>query len=54
MVSYMGGEQVVGHYGIMGPIQVALGSATRYLTFELASRNIHVNTLLPKPILSRM
>jgi enoyl-[acyl-carrier protein] reductase I len=29
-VTYMGSEQVVEHYGLMGPVKAALESAVRY------------------------
>lgn len=52
-VSYMGGAEVVEHYGIMGPVKAALESVTRYLAAELGSCNIRVNALSPGAILTR-
>lgn len=52
-VSYMGGEEVVSRYGLMGPVKAALESVTRYLAAELGEKNIRVNALSPGPILTR-
>ncbi len=52
-VSYMGGTEVVPHYGLMGPVKAALESATRYLAAELGSRDIRVNALSPGAIPTR-
>ncbi len=52
-VSYLGSEEVVNHYGIMGPAKAALESVTRYLAAELGEKNIRVNALSPGPIRTR-
>ncbi len=52
-VSYMGSEQVVEHYGLMGPIKAALESTTRYLAAELGEKSIRVNALSPGAITTR-
>ncbi len=52
-VSYMGGEQVVENYGLMGPVKAALESATRYLAAELGEKNIRVNALSPGAMQTR-
>jgi len=52
-VSYMGGKEVVEHYGLMGPVKAALESATRYLAAELGVKNIRVNALSPGAIMTR-
>lgn len=52
-VSYMGGEQVVENYGLMGPVKAALESATRYLAAELGEKHIRVNALSPGAIQTR-
>lgn len=52
-VSYMGSEEVVEHYGLMGPVKAALESTTRYLAAELGAKNIRVNALSPGPIQTR-
>ncbi len=52
-VSYMGGTEVVEHYGLMGPVKAALESTTRYLAAELGQKNIRVNALSPGAIATR-
>lgn len=52
-ISYMGSDEVVEHYGIMGPVKAALESTTRYLAAELGKQNIRVNALSPGAIATR-
>lgn len=52
-VSYMGGDEVVQNYGLMGPVKAALEATTRYLAAELGEKNIRVNTLSPGAIPTR-
>jgi enoyl-[acyl-carrier protein] reductase I len=51
--SNYGGEQVVEHYNIMGPVKGALESVVKYLAVEMGPRRIRVNALSPGPILTR-
>ena len=51
--SYYGGEKVIPHYGLMGPVKSALESTVRYLAAELGPKNIRVNALSPGPIATR-
>lgn len=51
--SYYGGEKVIPHYGVMGPVKSALESTVRYLAAELGAKNIRVNALSPGPIATR-
>lgn len=51
--SYYGGEKVVEHYGIMGPVKAALEACVRYLAAELGQSHIRVNALSPGPIPTR-
>ncbi|MFP3595013.1 SDR family oxidoreductase, partial [Chryseobacterium sp. SIMBA_038] len=46
-MSYYGGEKVVDHYNIMGPVKAALEGTVRSLAVELGPRHIRVNALSP-------
>jgi enoyl-[acyl-carrier protein] reductase I len=52
-MSYLGADEVVSNYGVMGPVKAALESAVRYLAAELGPRGIRVNAVSPGPILTR-
>jgi enoyl-[acyl-carrier protein] reductase I len=52
-VTYMGSEQVVEHYGLMGPVKAALESAMRYLAVDLGDAHIRVNALSPSAMKTR-
>ncbi|NYT64427.1 enoyl-ACP reductase FabI [Alcaligenaceae bacterium] len=52
-MSYIGSEEVIPGYGIMGPVKAALESSVRYLALELGAAGIRVNTISPGPILTR-
>ena len=52
-VSYYGSEKVIKNYNLMGIAKSALESATRYIAYELGSKNIRVNVLSPGPIMTR-
>lgn len=49
-LSYIGSEQYVENYNIMGPAKAALESSVRYLAAELGPAGIRVNTLSAGPI----
>jgi enoyl-[acyl-carrier protein] reductase I len=49
-LSYIGSEQYVENYNIMGPAKAALESSVRYLAAELGRAGIRVNTLSAGPI----
>ncbi len=51
--TYLGGEKVVEHYGIMGPVKAALDGVVKYLAAEMGLKNIRVNALSPGPIATR-
>ena len=52
-VSFFGAEQVVPHYGVMGPVKAALEASVRYLAMDLGRRGIRVNAVSPGPIPTR-
>lgn len=52
-MSYIGSQEVVKHYGLMGPVKAALESTTRYLAAELGEKNIRVNALSPSAMKTR-
>jgi enoyl-[acyl-carrier protein] reductase I len=52
-MSYLGANEVVPHYGVMGPVKAALEAAVRYLATELGPRGIRVNAVSPGPIKTR-
>jgi len=52
-MSYLGANQVVENYGIMGPVKAALESATRYLAAELGPKGIRAHALSPGPLATR-
>jgi enoyl-[acyl-carrier protein] reductase I len=51
--TYYGGEKVVEHYGLMGPVKAALEGTVKYLAAELGEKKIRVNALSPGPIATR-
>jgi len=52
-MSYVGAEEVIPDYGIMGPVKAALEASTRYLASELGPKNIRVNAISPGPLATR-
>lgn len=52
-MSYLGADEAVPHYGLMGPVKAALQSLVRYMAMELGSANIRVHAVSPGPILTR-
>jgi enoyl-[acyl-carrier protein] reductase I len=51
--TYFGGEKVVKHYGVMGPVKAALEGIVKYLAAEMGEKKIRVNALSSGPILTR-
>lgn len=52
-MSYVGAEEVIPDYGVMGPVKAALESSTRYLATELGPKGIRVNAISPGPLATR-
>lgn len=52
-MSYLGAEEAVPHYGLMGPVKAALESMVRYMALELGPQRIRVHAVSPGPILTR-
>lgn len=52
-MSYLGAEEVVANYGLMGPVKAALESSVRYMAAELGPKGISVNAVSPGPIATR-
>ena len=51
--TYYGGEKVVEHYGIMGPVKAALEGTVKYLASDLGNKKIRVNAISPGPVATR-
>jgi enoyl-[acyl-carrier protein] reductase I len=51
--TFYGGEKVVPHYNLMGPVKAALEASVRVLAAELGSRRIRVNAVSPGPLGTR-
>src|SRR6478752_3201297 len=52
-MSYLGANEVVENYGIMGPVKAALESAVRYVATELGPKHIRVHAVSPGPLATR-
>ena len=52
-MSYIGAEEVIPDYGLMGPVKAALESTVRYLAAELGARGIRVNAVSSGPLVTR-
>ncbi|MEO7200313.1 MAG: enoyl-ACP reductase FabI [Dokdonella sp.] len=52
-LSYLGAEDAIANYGLMGPVKAALESVVRYLAVELGPRGIRVNAISPGPVATR-
>jgi enoyl-[acyl-carrier protein] reductase I len=52
-MSYLGAEEAVPNYGLMGPVKAALESLVRYLALELGPRRIRVHAVSPGPLPTR-
>lgn len=52
-MTYLGSEEVIPNYGLMGPVKAALESMVRYLAAELGHAGICVNAISPGPLATR-
>jgi enoyl-[acyl-carrier protein] reductase I len=52
-MSYLGANEVVENYGIMGPVKAALECAVRYMASELGPKGIRVHAISPGPLATR-
>lgn len=52
-MSYLGADEAVPHYGLMGPVKAALESLVRYMAMELGPSGLRVTAVSPGPILTR-
>ena len=52
-MTYLGADEAVPQYGLMGPVKAALESLVRYMAMELGPDNIRVHAVSPGPILTR-
>jgi enoyl-[acyl-carrier protein] reductase I len=52
-MSYLGADEVIGNYGIMGPVKAALECAVRYVAAELGPKGIRVHAVSPGPLATR-
>ena len=52
-MSYLGADEVIDNYGLMGPVKAALESSVRYMATELGPKGIRVNAVSPGPLATR-
>lgn len=52
-MTYLGADEAVAHYGIMGPVKAALESVVRYLATEMGPGGTRVHAISPGPIPTR-
>jgi len=52
-MSYIGADDAVPNYGLMGPVKAALESMVRYMALELGPQGIRVHAVSPGPMPTR-
>uniref|UniRef100_UPI001F14FE1C SDR family oxidoreductase n=1 Tax=Escherichia coli TaxID=562 RepID=UPI001F14FE1C len=52
-MSYLGAQEAIDGYALMGPVKAALESSVRYLADELGPHGIRVHTISPGPMPTR-
>ncbi|MBC3929093.1 MULTISPECIES: enoyl-ACP reductase FabI [unclassified Undibacterium] len=52
-MSYLGADEAVAHYGLMGPVKAALESLVRYLAMEMGQHGHRVHAMSPGPVPTR-
>lgn len=52
-MTYLGADEAVPNYGLMGPVKAALESMVRYMAMEMGPKGIRVHAVSPGPILTR-
>jgi enoyl-[acyl-carrier protein] reductase I len=52
-MTYIGADEAVPHYGLMGPVKAALESMVRYMALELGPQGIRVHAVSPGPLPTR-
>ena len=52
-MSFVGAQEVIPDYGLMGPVKAALEASVRYLAAELGPKDIRVNAVSPGPLATR-
>ena len=52
-MSYLGADEAVEHYGMMGPVKAALESVVRYMAAELGPDGHRVHAISPGPVPTR-
>jgi len=52
-VTFYGGEKVLPHYNLMGPVKAALDASVRTMAAELGAQGIRVHAISPGPLKTR-
>lgn len=52
-MTYLGADEAVPNYGLMGPVKAALESMVRYLALEMGPQGVRVHAVSPGPMPTR-